>query len=369
MAPNARPSKGFLYGSVLRAGLSAMEANLVPDFVLRRATRMLLASRLRELRRHSVEEELNELMKFAKSLKQMPIAIHTDAANSQHYQVPTEFYKLVLGKHLKYSCAYFCKDSYTLDQAEEAMLELYCERAQLKDGQVVLDLGCGWGSLSLYIAEKYPASRITGVSNSATQREFIEGECSKRGLSNVKVIVSDINDFQAPEKFDRILSIEMFEHMKNYQKLLKNIASWMKPDCLLFVHIFCHKNHAYHFEDTGDDDWMARSFFTGGTMPADPLLLYFQEDVSILHHWRLSGTHYARTSEAWLKRMDQNLSSIRPIFAKAYGESDASTKWLAFWRTFFIAVAELFAFDNGQQWIVSHYLYKLKASDMDANAT
>ncbi|CAK9221144.1 unnamed protein product [Sphagnum troendelagicum] len=347
------------YDAVLRLGIQALEANVVPDFVLRRATRALLKRRLNSLYKSTGEEQLQALMSFVQSLKEMPIAVNTQSANSQHYEVPTEFYQLVLGKRLKYSSAYFPNTSSSLDEAEEAMMALYSERSQLQDGQEVLDLGCGWGSLSIYLAEHYPNSKITSVSNSETQRAFITEECGKRGLSNVTVITCDINTFNIDKTFDRILSIEMFEHMKNYQKLLRNISSWLKPDGLLFIHIFAHRSAPYHFEDEGEEDWMSRTFFTGGTMGSASLLLYFQDDVSILNQWYVNGKHYAQTSEEWLKKLDRELKTIRPIFAKAYGEADVN-KWIANWRTFFIAVAELFGYNNGEEWGVSHYLFKKK---------
>lgn len=347
------------YSAAMKVGLQALESNLLPDFVIRKASRFLLSMRLSVCYKPSVEEQLSQLVAFVHSLKTMPIAVHTVDANQQHYEVPTEFYKLVLGKHLKYSSAYFPSKHTSLDEAEEAMLEIYCRRARLKDGQSVLDLGCGWGSLTLYIAEKYPNSRVTSVSNSTSQQEYIQGQCARRGLENVQVLCCDINSFDAGAKFDRILSIEMFEHMKNYQQLLRNISKWMEPDGLLFVHIFCHRLFAYHFEDSGEDDWMARNFFTGGTMPADGLLLYFQEDVSVVDHWRVNGNHYSRTSEEWLKRMNQHASAIESIFAETYGKAEVK-KWVAYWRTFFIAVAELFGYNNGQEWMVSHFLFRKK---------
>nr|AJD20225.1 coclaurine N-methyltransferase [Podophyllum peltatum] len=355
----ARSLISLPYDLAIKAGLQMLEANLLPDFLLRRAARMLLSMRLRVSYKPTAAEQLLDLMEFAHSLKEFPISIHQDEANSQHYEVPAEFYKLVLGKHLKYSSSYFSKPTSRLDESEQAMLELYCERAQLVDGQKVLDLGCGWGSFSLYAAKKFPQSRITGLSNSNTQKDFIEEECRKQGITNVNIITSDINVFEAGTTYDRIVSIEMFEHMKNYKELLKKISSWMKPDALLFVHIFVHKVFAYHFQDSGDDDWMARSFFTGGTMPADGLLLYFQDDLSILNHWRVSGNHYSRTSEEWLKNMDRNLEPIKIIFAKTYGENEIR-KWIAYWRTFFLAVSELFGYNNGEEWMVSHYLFKRK---------
>ncbi|KAH9653234.1 S-adenosyl-L-methionine-dependent methyltransferases superfamily protein [Citrus sinensis] len=239
------------------------------------------------------------------------------------------------------------------------MLELYCERSRLEDGHTVLDVGCGWGSLSLYIAQKYSNCKITGICNSKTQKEFIEEQCRVLELQNVEIIVADISTFEMEASYDRIYSIEMFEHMKNYQNLLKKISKWMKEDTLLFVHHFCHKTFAYHFEDTNDDDWITKYFFTGGTMPSANLLLYFQDDVSVVDHWLVNGKHYAQTSEEWLKRMDNNLASIKPIMESTYGK-DQAVKWTVYWRTFFIAVAELFGYNNGEEWMVTHFLFRKK---------
>ncbi|CAI5959609.1 unnamed protein product [Closterium sp. NIES-65] len=531
------------YDLAVQAGLRTMEANVIPDRALRPACRYLMSQRIAMSRKETVEEQLQDLVEFAESLKSMPIALSTAAANEQHYEVPTELFQLCLGKRLKYRapnralpdvpgeatqvqvginargsgerepypliagerepypliagegdpvnlrlradpaalrsrhlgwaslsgglfrscccspmakttldeaeelmpamycktragapsrglpslpaavmagraecalpssamyspvclprsccyfptakttldeaeelmlaiycvraqlvdgqdvmpphfpvCCYFPSPKTTLDEAEELMLAMYCERAQLADGQDILELGCGWGSLSLYMGEKYPNSRIVGVSNSSTQRAYIEGQCKKRGINNVRIITADMNTFQAEGTFDRVVSVEMFEHMKNYQLLLKKVASWMKPEALLFIHIFTHKDFAYHFEDAGPDDWMTRYFFTGGTMPADKLLLYFQDDLSIANHWCLNGTHYQRTSEAWLHNFDANIVKLRPILAETYGK-EAATKWTVYWRTFFIAVAELFGYSKGQEWIISHYLFQKK---------
>ncbi|XP_073000196.1 (S)-coclaurine N-methyltransferase-like isoform X2 [Typha latifolia] len=289
----------------------------------------------------------------------MPIAVETDKAKTQHYEVPTSFFKLVLGKKLKYSCCYFKDMSSTLEDAEDAMMEVYCDRAQIKDGQKVLDVGCGWGSLSLHIAKKYRNCSVTGICNSKTQKAFIEEQCRDLELSNVQIIVADISKLQMEASFDRIISIEMFEHMKNYKELLKKLSMWMKQDSLLFIHHFCHKTFAYHFEDKNEDDWITRYFFSGGTMPSADLLLYFQEDVAVVDHWLVNGTHYSRTSEEWLKRMDQNIASIRPTFESTYGK-DSATKWIAYWRTFFISVAELFGYNNGEEWMVALYLFKKK---------
>ncbi|KAA8546228.1 hypothetical protein F0562_003033 [Nyssa sinensis] len=347
------------YDATVRVMLASLERNLLPDAVIRRLTRMLLASRLRSGYKPSSQLQLSQLLQFVHSLKEMPIAIKTDDPKSQHYELPTSFFKLVLGKNLKYSCCYFSGKSNTLEDAEKAMLELYCERSQIKDGQTVLDIGCGWGSLSLYIAQKYSNCKVTGICNSTTQKAYIEEQARDLQLQNVEVIVADISTFDMEASYDRIFSIEMFEHMKNYKDLFKKISKWMKPDSLLFVHHFCHKAFAYHFEDASDDDWITRYFFTGGTMPSANLLLYFQDDVSVVDHWLVNGKHYAQTSEEWLKRMDKNLSSIKPIMESTYGK-DSAVKWTVYWRTFFIAVAELFGYNNGEEWMVTLFLFKKK---------
>ncbi|KAJ4769826.1 (S)-coclaurine N-methyltransferase [Rhynchospora pubera] len=347
------------YDAAVRAGLAGLERNLLPDAVVRRLTKALLASRLRLGYLPSADLQLSALLQFVQSLKEMPIAVETDKAKVQHYELPTSFFKLVLGENLKYSSCYFKEKSSTLEEAEKAMLELYCERAELKDGQTILDVGCGWGSLSLYVAKKYRNCSITGICNSVTQKAHIDEQCREHDLSNVEIIVADISKFQMERSFDRIISIEMFEHMKNYKELLKKISGWMKPDGLLFVHYFCHKTFAYHFEDKNEDDWITRYFFTGGTMPSANLLLYFQDDVTVVNHWLVNGTHYSMTSEEWLKRMDKNISSIRPIFETTYGKESA-VKWIAYWRTFFISVAELFGYNNGDEWMVAHFLFKKK---------
>ncbi|GAB2285945.1 hypothetical protein Dimus_020374 [Dionaea muscipula] len=347
------------YDATVKLMLASLERNLLPDVVTRRLTRLLLAARLRSGYKASSDLQLADLLHFAHSLREMPIAVQTDKPKSQHYELPTSFFKLVLGKHMKYSCCYFSDKLTDLDDAEKAMLELYCERSQIKDGHTVLDVGCGWGSLTLYIAQKYCNCNITGICNSVTQKAHIEEQCRNLQLENVEIIVADISAFDMEASYDRIFSIEMFEHMKNYRDLLKKLSCWMKQDSLLFVHYFCHKSFAYHFEDVNKDDWITRHFFTGGTMPSANLLLYFQDDVSIVNHWLVNGNHYALTSEEWLKRMDRNLGSIRLIMDSTYGKESA-VKWTVYWRTFFIAVAELFGYNNGEEWMIAHFLFKKK---------
>jgi cyclopropane-fatty-acyl-phospholipid synthase len=324
----------------------------------------------------------------------MPIAMVTDKANEQHYEVPSEFYLLVLGRHLKYSSCLYETPTSTLDEAERAMLELYCVRAELTDGMSVLDLGCGWGSFSLFAAAKYPNSRIVAISNSRTQKDFIDGQAKARGLTNLRVITCDVNNLtpdavgvipstatslastsvdgkeakSGPSMvggFDRIISIEMMEHMKNYERLLEKVAACLKPDTgRLFVHIFTN-TFPYHFEG---DNWMARYFFSGGTMPSDDLLVYFQRDLTITNQWRVNGKHYARTSRHWLNRMDANETAIRKIFSETYGGAAEAKRWWVMWRTFFIAVEETFGYNNGNDWMVSHYLFSRPSSRLVTSA-
>jgi len=335
-----------------------LERDLLPDFAIRKGIRHLLRQRLKDEFVGDEAARRRHLDLYAEDLRTRPIAEQTGAANDQHYEVPAAFYELCLGKCFKYSCCLYPTGAETLDEAEEAMLELYVERAGLVDGQRILDLGCGWGSLSLYLAERFPGARITSVSNSSSQRMHIERQCGLRGFSNVRVITGDINGVDLPaSSFDRVVSIEMFEHMKNYKELLARIARWLAPGGKLFVHIFTHHKFAYHFEPKGPGDWMARHFFTGGQMPSHDLLHRFQDDLQLAEEWKLDGRHYQRTATQWLEKMDANKEAILAIFAETYGKANA-LKWWSYWRVFFMSCAELWGYREGSEWIVSHYLYE-----------
>jgi len=341
------------------APFALLERDLLPDFLIRFGIRRLLAERLREEDKGDPEAQQAHFMRFVESLRESPVAIETEAANEQHYELPCEFFELVLGRHLKYSSCYFDPGVTALDEAEARMLALTCERARLADGDRILELGCGWGSLTLWMAEHYPNARITTVSNSRTQKQFIEARAAERGLANVEVLTRDANvlDFPPDRRFDRVVSVEMFEHMRNYQTLLGRIAGWLRPGGTLFVHIFTNVRYAYPFEVRDRSDWMARYFFTGVIMPSDHLLAYFQRDLRLAEHWRVSGTHYQKTAEAWLANMDRQRERVLPVLAATYGATEAR-RWWVYWRVFFMSCAELFGYDAGREWLVSHYLFE-----------
>jgi cyclopropane-fatty-acyl-phospholipid synthase len=341
------------------ASFALLERDLLPDFLIRIGIRRLLAERLREEDKGDPEAQQAHFMRFVESLRASPVAIETQAANEQHYELPCEFFELVLGRHLKYSSCYFDRGITSLDEAEARMLALTCERARLADGDRILELGCGWGSLTLWMAEHYPNARITAVSNSRTQKQFIEARAAERGLRNIEVLTRDANvlDFPPERRFDRAVSVEMFEHMRNYQTLLGRIAGWLRPGGTLFVHIFTNVRYAYPFEVRDESDWMARYFFTGGIMPSDHLLAYFQRDLKLSEHWRVSGTHYQKTAEAWLANMDRTRGRVMPVLEATYGAAEAR-RWWVYWRVFFMSCAELFGYDAGREWLVSHYLFE-----------
>ncbi|MSU70603.1 MAG: class I SAM-dependent methyltransferase [Opitutaceae bacterium] len=335
-----------------------LEKNLLPDWLIRLGIRRLLAQRLRDETQPTEGAQRAHLLAYMADLKTRRVAEDTRAANEQHYEVPTAFYQYCLGRRLKYSGCFYPTGAETLDQAEEAMLALYAERAQLADGQRILELGCGWGSLSLYLAEGFPQAMITGVSNSKTQKAFIDAQARERGLANLQILTCDMNAFEPTTgPFDRVVSIEMFEHMKNYQRLLANIARWLKPGGLLFVHLFTHRSLAYHFVARDETDWMARYFFTGGQMPSHDLLTYFQDDLKLVQDWKVNGSHYQKTAEHWLQNMGRHKAEILPLFASTYGPGQAA-KWWVYWRVFYLSCAELWGYRGGEEWLVSHYLFR-----------
>jgi cyclopropane-fatty-acyl-phospholipid synthase len=286
-----------------------------------------------------------------------PIALVPDLANAQHYEVPAAFFEQVLGPHRKYSACWWGEGTGSLQQAEAQALEITCERAGLDDGQDILELGCGWGSLTLWMAERYPGARITAVSNSGSQRAFIEARAKEAGLANLRVITADMNELATEQRFDRVVSVEMFEHMRNWRLLFERVHDWLRPGGRFFMHIFCHRSTPYFFEDQGPTDWMSRYFFSGGLMPSDALPLRLQDDLVLVSRWRWNGRHYERTLNAWLATMDARRAAILPILAETYGQ-DQSELWWQRWRIFFMACAELFGYDKGQEWWISHYLFE-----------
>jgi cyclopropane-fatty-acyl-phospholipid synthase len=326
-----------------------------PDSAIRFGIRRLCRQRLAELAVEDCERSAATVERFVAAMRTAPVAPLPQLANEQHYELPEQLFSMALGPHRKYSCCYWPEGVTTLEAAERAALEATCERAELADGQRILELGCGWGSLTLWMAARYPRSSIVAVSNSRSQRAFIMAEAAALGLSNIRVVVADMNDFAHAEPVDRIVSVEMFEHMRNYEVLFERVARWLAPSGKFFMHIFCHRSTPYEFVDQGPADWMSRHFFSGGMMPSDDLPLRFQRHVTLERRWRWSGTHYRRTADAWLANFDASSSELRPILDAAYGF--AAEQWRQRWRIFFMACAELFGYANGQEWFVSHYLF------------
>ena len=336
-----------------------VEQGLVPDRVVRAAIRRLLQQRIDEINPGDSEAAAEKVSRFVQMMDASPIAPIPDKANEQHYEVPAAFFAEVLGARRKYSSCFWQQEQQTLEQAEDDSLRITCERAGIADGMRILELGCGWGSLTLWMARHYPKSRVVGVSNSASQRQYIEARAHDEGLDNVRVITADMNDFAIDDRFDRVVSLEMFEHMRNYRELFARVHNWLEPGGKFFMHIFCHRLVPYEFVDRDSSDWMSRHFFSGGIMPSDALPLRFQDQLRITGHWRWNGRHYERTLNAWLARMDQRKDRVLPILRQTYGE-DADVWWVR-WRLFFMACAELFGFNEGQEWWVSHYLFERPA--------
>jgi cyclopropane-fatty-acyl-phospholipid synthase len=334
-----------------------VEQGLVPDSVIRHGIRRLCRTRLEEIAEADCEAEAEAEAAFMSAMSQGPVAPLPELANTQHYEVPAAFFDQVLGPERKYSCCHWPEGVDDLAGAEASALALTCARAELADGQDILELGCGWGSLTLWMARRFPGARITAVSNSASQRAHIEDRARHLGVTNVRVITADMNDFAAEGRFDRVVSVEMFEHMRNWAALLARIHAWLRPGGKFFMHIFTHRARAYLFEARGDDDWMSRHFFSGGMMPAQHLPARFQEHLRLRRQWTWSGRHYEKTANAWLANMDARRDAILPILAETYGLEDAQLWWMR-WRLFFMACAETFAYDGGDTWRVGHYLFE-----------
>lgn len=333
-----------------------VEQGYIPDSIIRKGIQRLLKTRLKDIAAADGETSNQVKTQFIKTMSQAPIALSPDKANEQHYEVPAEFYERVLGKHNKYSCCYWDENTTNLDQAEQKALQLSGQHAQLENGQSILELGCGWGSLTLWMANQYPDSQITAVSNSHSQKKHIEQLAAIQGINNISVITCDMNEFETTAKFDRVVSIEMFEHMRNWSLLFNKVADWLNDNGKFFMHVFSHHSTPYLFEVNDSSDWMSEYFFTGGLMPCDDLALHFQNDLSINNSWAWNGDHYAKTANAWLQNMDQHKQQLMPLISKTYGADQTQIWWMR-WRIFFMACTELFAYEQGQQWHVMHYLF------------
>ncbi len=344
-------------GGVAAKAIGWTESGLVPDTVIRSGMRRLLERKLVEIYAGDVELAANALSDFSAMMRRSPVALVPELANEQHYEVPAAFFEHVLGENRKYSCCHWSRDIGTLSEAEAEALRITVDRAGIRDGMKVLDLGCGWGSLSLWVADHFPNASITAVSNSRSQQQFILAEAERRDIRNIDVRVCDMNDFDAGDTFDRIVSIEMFEHMRNYEELFRRVSTWLEPDGRFFMHIFTHRSTPYEYIDKGPGDWMSRHFFSGGMMPSADLPLMFPDHLNIEQRWHWNGLHYAKTCRAWLEQMDARRDDIMPILAETYGEKESGRWWMR-WRMFFMACEELFRFNDGNEWFVSHYLFR-----------
>lgn len=338
-----------------------LEKGMVPDFIIRYMVRRRCRER-ENMEYISVTDKMLFLQQFVEEISNQPLAIATHEANRQHYEVSTRFFEEILGVHMKYSCCYWQNSGTTghlssrLEKAERAMLDLTCARAQIKDDQDILELGCGWGSLSLYIAERFPDSRITAVSNSNTQVAYVQRRAREKKLINLKVIKSDMNDFNCDQTFDRVISVEMFEHMRNYRILFRRISKCLRLGGKLFFHIFTYAGTPYLYDGEDETDWMARNFFAGGMMPCPELPFYFSDAFAVEKVWNINGKHYQKTLEAWLHRMDEKKSRLYPLFTREY--SLEARKFWNHWRIFFMSCAEVFGYKKGNRWYVTHYLFK-----------
>ena len=333
------------------------EKQLIPDFAIRYGIRTLLKKRLDSLVSNNPETNIQDKIDFIHKMNSSKIALVPELANKQHYEIPANFYKYCLGRHRKYSSCYWEDNTKNLDEAELLSLKLTTQHAKLTNGQNILELGCGWGSLTLWMAKKFPKSKITAVSNSSSQKTHILEQAKKRNLNNISIITEDMNKFNPKTRYDRIVSVEMIEHMRNHRQLFKKINTWLKPGGLFFMHIFVHKTQPYLFEVQDEDDWMSQYFFSGGMMPSEDLPLFFQEDLKIIDQWSWSGKQYEKTANAWLANIDSNKEKVMRTLEKIYGK-DNSKKWFQRWRIFFMSCAELWGYRDGNEWKVVHYLFK-----------
>lgn len=344
-------------GHKMTSLIDIAELGYLPDSIIRLGIRRLIAKRIQGMPKADSAAEPQNLKRFVKQLACSPLAVAADTANSQHYEVPVEFFQSVLGPRLKYSACLFSKPQYSLAEAENDMLRLTCQRAEIEDGMRILELGCGWGSLTLWIAERYPTCEITAVSGSASQRKFIDIRAQEHGLDNVSVVTADMREFEMGQSFDRVVSVEMFEHMRNYKLLFERVARWLRHDGKAFVHVFCHRHLPYFFETEGAGNWMGRHFFTGGTMPSEGLFGQFADDLNIQRQWRVNGLHYWRTCESWLANLDQHREVLLSLFRRDCTLKEAKRR-VQRWRMFFMACAELFRYRSGEEWFVAHYLFE-----------
>lgn len=337
--------------------LQLAERRMLPDKMLRFGIRRLLRERLKSEEELTGGDYSKAVDRFTEKMKQSAVTVAAHLANEQHYEVPSEFFKLVLGDRMKYSCGLWDNTTTDLDRSESEMLAVTCSRAEIADGMRILDLGCGWGSLSLWIAEHYPNCKIVSISNSHSQAAFIQGRCKSLGIDNIQTVTKDVRQFDTDKRFDRVVSVEMFEHVRNHEQLLSSVCRWLAPGGKLFVHIFCHRKLAYLFETEGSKNWMGRHFFTGGMMPAEDLFQRYQRDLTVTQQWWINGLHYAQTSEHWLQRLDRDADAAAKILRNA-GSKEPVSILIQRWRMFFMACAELFRFDDGEQWGVGHYLFE-----------
>jgi cyclopropane-fatty-acyl-phospholipid synthase len=332
------------------------EQGQLPDALVRTGIRQIVRARRRSLIKTQRRAAGNASYAFGQRMRAGPIAILTAAANAQHYELPAEFFGLVLGPQRKYSCGWWGEGVSTLDEAERAALEATCEHAELADGQRILELGCGWGSLTLWMAERLPRSTIIAVSNSHSQRDYILAQAARRSLRNIEVRVADMNSFEFPQGLDRVVSVEMFEHMRNWPALVQRVARSLGPQGKFFMHVFCHRDVPYLYEDEDSSDWMSRYFFSGGMMPSEALAAECQDHLLLQQQWRWDGTHYQRTARAWLDNLDRERHGALSILSEVYGAANAQL-WFQRWRMFFMACEELFGYRSGQEWWVAHYLF------------